>query len=322
MRRGWKITLVALSLLLVSGTAIYFTLWPKILLQIVLNSYPREPWVEKFIQEGIVLVVYDEKTEKELGKSTPETFRKALLQLLPLHVVETRGVVMLDIYFESETPVDNLLQQKLDENSNKIVWARTAEKKSRFLRRHTRYSPPQPLPLGHINLAHSTVLGRTKLQLVPFCVMTKDKEALPPIALLTYQTYFGGQMLNTDNCAGWEWGTPMITHTYTYRLGVTFTINHQIKDIPHIIDKTGRRWFPIRYMGPEGFFKRVSMIDVLEKRVSREELRDKIVLVGVTVPDDVGYRDRHLTEVGEMDGIEVQANILATIMRALIRKAN
>jgi hypothetical protein len=171
----------------------------------------------------------------------------------------------------------------------------------------------EALPLGHILVAYRT----TKLQLVPLCETTDDGETLPPLALLAYQIYIGSQFTNRDRCSVWENGNPSQIYIGEDEKLIA-TLN--FKNIPHITNLDGKKYFPIRYMDPEGFFKKISLIDILEKRIAHYELRNKIVLVGANLPDNAGYFDRHQTEVGEMDGIEIQANILATIIRALATK--
>ena len=70
----------------------------------------------------------------------------------------------------------------------------------------------------------------------------------------------------------------------------------------------------INYAGPEGFYRRISLGSVLEGGVSRDTIRGKIVIVGVTAQ---GAGDRLFaplsTGIG-MSGIEIHANVTRTIL--------
>lgn len=72
----------------------------------------------------------------------------------------------------------------------------------------------------------------------------------------------------------------------------------------------------INYAGPEGTFKRVSMVS-LQASASREEFAGKAVLIGVTAADS-GIADRKFTPFSnagqDMSGVEIHANVLRTIL--------
>jgi CHASE2 domain-containing sensor protein len=66
----------------------------------------------------------------------------------------------------------------------------------------------------------------------------------------------------------------------------------------------------IDYHGPTRTFANVSMLDVLEGRVSPARFRGKLVLIGVTAPG----KDHHRTPLSAgMPGVEVQANAISTV---------
>ncbi|MFY0663702.1 MAG: adenylate/guanylate cyclase domain-containing protein [Natronospirillum sp.] len=68
----------------------------------------------------------------------------------------------------------------------------------------------------------------------------------------------------------------------------------------------------VPYLGPEGSFPYVSVVDVIEGRVAPEVLQDRMVLVGTTAP---GLKDIRATPVDNlMPGVEVHANIIAGIL--------
>lgn len=68
----------------------------------------------------------------------------------------------------------------------------------------------------------------------------------------------------------------------------------------------------IHFSGPNRTFTHLSAIDVLEGKIPEQFIRGKIVLVGVTASD---LQDYHLTPFGKTSGVEIQANIISTILR-------
>lgn len=312
-------------LLFVVGFVGYRIFWPRIILLYTLNSLPNDERVKNYVRDNIVLIVFDEKTEKALGKNTPEVFRKNLADLIPIIEAANPSAIMVDAIFEKETAFDTLLQERIDARGFHVVWARNPDKQSRFTKRRENMSAKfmptgwEPLPLGHIELVFATVEGR-KLELFELCKMSRDEFlphiAIPSLALLTFEISVGLYHSEGLNCTVWEKG---------YESPTGLKLSYDM--IPKITDKNGKKWIPIRYMGQEGFFKRVSFIDVLNFGMSVEkttelqkEIGNKIVLIGAIVPPKGAERDRHITEVGEMDGLEINANMIATIMRAFINK--
>lgn len=71
----------------------------------------------------------------------------------------------------------------------------------------------------------------------------------------------------------------------------------------------------IAYRGPPGRFRTLSFVDVLNGEVPADFLKDKLVLVGATVP---GMGDRYATPAaphGELSpGVEIQAALLQTLL--------
>lgn len=75
----------------------------------------------------------------------------------------------------------------------------------------------------------------------------------------------------------------------------------------------------VPYQGGQGSFPYVSIIDLLEKRVPKDQLKDRMVLVGTTAP---GLQDLRTTPVGRnYPGVEVHANLITGILDGtLLRK--
>jgi len=72
--------------------------------------------------------------------------------------------------------------------------------------------------------------------------------------------------------------------------------------------------FLINFYGKPGAYKYISFSDLVRDRVNIEELRDAIVLIGVTSPD---FHDDHAVPISKarrMPGVEVNANAVQTLI--------
>ncbi|MBU3541653.1 CHASE2 domain-containing protein [Polynucleobacter sp. UB-Tiil-W10] len=75
----------------------------------------------------------------------------------------------------------------------------------------------------------------------------------------------------------------------------------------------------IPYRGPYKSFEYISASDVMNKKVPKEKLEGKIVLVGTTAP---GLLDLRATPVGKAyPGVEIHANLIAGILDGTIKQA-
>lgn len=79
------------------------------------------------------------------------------------------------------------------------------------------------------------------------------------------------------------------------------------------IPTDSRKYMLIHYAGPPGTFKRYSFSDIIRQRIRPGELKDKILLVGVTA---LGIYDLRVTPFSNnAPGVEVNANIMDGILR-------
>jgi adenylate cyclase len=84
-------------------------------------------------------------------------------------------------------------------------------------------------------------------------------------------------------------------------------------------DQFGR--FLLDYAGPHGTFPTVSMIDVMEGRINREDFKDKIVLIGAPA---IGLNDVLASPFDPvLPGVELHANVIDNVLheRFLFRRA-
>jgi PAS domain S-box-containing protein len=73
----------------------------------------------------------------------------------------------------------------------------------------------------------------------------------------------------------------------------------------------------IDYRGAEGSFPTLSFLDVYRNQFSYGDIKDKIVLLGITLAGT--DRDQVLTPFGEMSGVEVNANQVYTLLHGRLR---
>jgi adenylate cyclase len=75
----------------------------------------------------------------------------------------------------------------------------------------------------------------------------------------------------------------------------------------------------IRYYGPPGTIPGISVLDLIDNKVSPSMVKGKVVLVGAT--SAVGIYDLRVTPAGVMPGVEKHANVIGSILRKdFIRK--
>lgn len=71
----------------------------------------------------------------------------------------------------------------------------------------------------------------------------------------------------------------------------------------------------VPFMGPAGTVAQLPFVDVMKGRVPADDLRDKIVLVGATA---AGHVDNITTSLGQISGVEVNANIFHALRSGLL----
>ncbi len=76
----------------------------------------------------------------------------------------------------------------------------------------------------------------------------------------------------------------------------------------------------IDYVGPEGSFPYYSFLDIYRNNFSYTALKDKIVLLGVTLKGT--DRDQIISPFGPISGLEVEANQVYTLYKSKLREIN
>ncbi|MBE9031241.1 adenylate/guanylate cyclase domain-containing protein [filamentous cyanobacterium LEGE 11480] len=107
------------------------------------------------------------------------------------------------------------------------------------------------------------------------------------------------------------------------KLGKGTFVPFEANDGSYINADAGSYQMLLNYRGPAQSFRTVSMMDVMEGRVSSDLLRDRIVLVGVTAESlrDIfytPYSENRITSPEKTAGVEIIANTASHIMTAAI----
>ena len=253
----------------------------------LLRSFPGDQQTKENIRQQFAIVML-RREDADLGES--------LLEILP---VINRGdplavVLDLDISLTSEDEMavsEEKLQLAFDAIGKKLVWVYNEENEGikKILRNENK---EDYFPLGFTNIITGKI-GAIELTLFEPCKVINGV-AVPHLVVLAWEISRGLYSLpyHTD-CKRWE-------EEYLW--------------LPKI-DVGGAFYIPVVFFGKNNFFKKISDASLLDGTTNSEELRGKIVLVGTTRAEESGHIDKHiLPNVGEMDGTEILANAIATII--------
>ncbi len=137
-------------------------------------------------------------------------------------------------------------------------------------------------------------------------------ENIPSFAFKLAQIYLASEAI-----------TPQSAENNYLKLGQAVFMPFEPNDGSYIRADAGGYQILLNYRYPEGSFRRISLTDVLENRMPKDWVRDRIVLIGTT---GVSLSDFFYTpfssnftnELKLTPGIEIQANITSQILSAAI----
>lgn len=180
--------------------------------------------------------------------------------------------------------------------------------------------------------ALARAMAASQRVVLPMIMQTVDGVATPtaPLPILERETLALGHVhlpLDTDSLVRQVYLREGTAHEHWEHFAQV--IYRQVVRAPNAIDNDARwptqpdidAWqrhdpIGIAYAGPAGHFPRISYIDVLEGHVAPEQLRDKLVLIGVTA---AGMGDQFATPLSRhqslMPGVEVHANVLDSLLQ-------
>ena len=107
------------------------------------------------------------------------------------------------------------------------------------------------------------------------------------------------------------------------RLGKAVLEPFEPNDGSYVHQDAGGHQIILNYRGPSGYFETVSMMDILEDRVSPDWGRDRIILIGAVTQS---FNDLHSTPYSSslirnlepMSGVEVHANLISQLISSAI----
>ena len=107
------------------------------------------------------------------------------------------------------------------------------------------------------------------------------------------------------------------------RLGKAVLEPFEPNDGGYVHQDAGGHQIILNYRGPSGYFETVSMMDILEDRVSPDWGRDRIILIGAVTQS---FNDLHSTPYSSslirnlepMSGVEVHANLISQLISSAI----
>lgn len=236
--------------------------------------------------EDIAIIAIDEKSIGELGRF-PWT-RKHYADLIDIVRRAGAKALLFDAFFpERESKkADALFADSISRSEIVTLPVVIEFSKEGSVINVIKNIPPlqsSAKNISHINMSpdEDGVVRRTPL------MIQADKVAYPSLGLIGASEALGSNKIDTGD--------------YVISLGS--------RNIP--VDTEGKML--INYSGPEGIYKRYSFSDVLRGRVSKDELRGKILLIGATA---IGIYDLRVTPFSNnTPGVEVNANIIDTIIR-------
>ncbi|WP_353686095.1 adenylate/guanylate cyclase domain-containing protein [Thermodesulfovibrio sp. 3462-1] len=262
--------------------------------------------------ENIVIAAIDEASLEKLGR-WPWS-RDKIARLIDKLSEYGVAVIAVDIIFSESEKNDRLLAESISRAGNVIlpvVFFFEAEEAPKeveitesafYILNPERFNKYQPVS--------------SKSVLVPESILSRSAAGFGHINMFP----------DSDGTIRWE---VLFINYYGYMIpGLSLKTAAMYLGIPpekQLIDATkgvylGRRYIPtdpwgkilIPYYGDNGTFKYISIADIVENRVKKEELEDKIILIGATA---VGIYDLRVTPMSSaLPGVEKHANVIASLI--------
>ncbi|MCL4493018.1 MAG: adenylate/guanylate cyclase domain-containing protein [Nitrospirae bacterium] len=266
------------------------------------------------VPESVVIAVIDEKSIEKLGRWPWN--RDVIARLVERLNKAGAGVIVFDIIYSEHEKNDPLLAAAIKDAGNvilPIVFDFDRESKT----------PDSELL---VNSAFTSVEnpGRFK-KYTPIL----GKRALIPVPQLIKEAMQLGHInMIPDDDGTLRWETLVLGYNGYLYPSLTLQAAAIYLGVPPekvVLKATegiqvGKRFIPtdrwgrtlIRYYGPEGTFRHISISDILDGTVKDEELQGKVVLIGATA---IGIYDLRVTPFSPaMPGVEKHASVIASIL--------
>jgi adenylate cyclase len=282
--------------LLALGAGTIFLLWVVIVnpLQTITNMAMDSLFLEREGSDVVVIVAIDDDALSRHGRLSewPRTLHATAIDALR----ESQArVIVYDILFVDAGEGTATLARSVSEAGNVILPVAGAVQIASSAQRLPLYEDvllPEPsLQDAAAALAHVNVSGDRdgRIRHVPLAISTTGGTMYPAISFAAMYMQFG--------------------HAPPGDLQPT---SHGLSVFGRTVPLEDSSLMRINYAGTKGSFQYISFNDLVEGRVDPSSLRNKIVLVGLTA----GAGDVHPAPIGRLNGVEIQANALNTLLHA------
>jgi CHASE2 domain-containing sensor protein len=231
------------------------------------------------VSDQIVIVGIDAKTLDTFGKWPLK--RRYYAEMLDR--LGQASVVGFDLLLMESAEDDNMLEASIKRHGRVIL----PEYVSNSMSVTKPLGQLTPFKTGHVHIE----LGIDNTAREVFHSLYSNNTLLPSLASVMYETASGDKLFRKK--------PPLVMHSDNYNSDKLFQEDMQ----------------KINYYGPPGRFRQISLVDVVTGVVPKEFFRDKIVLVGLTVPGIVDQVSTPFSQArNRMSGVEVHANIVNNLL--------
>jgi len=250
---------------------------------------------------NIVIVAIDDKSLQEYG-GWPWSDRS--LQASAVDNLKEAGaaVIGFDVLFADQYENAPVFADSIEKAGN-VVLAGIGDNPQiteQPLVVYTDFTLPAPVfAEAAIDVAHANVVpeGGGVVRKIPLVVSDESGESYPALVVSMYEVYLEQYVLPGLN----------IHEDYTIQDGSIRIYKLQIP-----VD--GKSQMRVNFVGGPNTFKRLSYADIIQDNFNPADVKDKLVLVGMTAS---GWTDYWVTPVSteKMWGVEIHANALDTLLK-------
>jgi len=250
---------------------------------------------------NIVIVAIDDKSLQEYG-GWPWSDRS--LQAEAVNNLKAAGaaVIGFDVLFADQYDNATVFADAIEKAGNVVLAGvgDSPQATEQPMVMYQDFSLPAPIFAdAAAGIAHANVVpeGGSVVRKIPLVVSDTSGNTYPALVLDMYKVYLEQVVQPGLN----------IHEDYTIHNGSIRMFNLQIP-----VD--GKSQMRVNFVGGPGTFKRLSYADIIQGNFNPADVRDKLVLVGMTAS---GWTDYWVTPVSteKMYGVEIHANALDTILK-------
>ena len=266
--------------------------------------------------DTVIIAALDEQSIEQHGR-WPWS-RDKIAQLVKMLSDSGAEIVMYDIIFSETEPNDTTLSNAMNDSGNVILPMTFDFNK-----------PGAPLNQSQLhNNYYQNIQNAYKFEQIPPINAKGIKLPVEPLANVAMAIGHINMLADSDGTLRWE--TMAIEHNGYLFPSIDLQVAASYLGVPQdriVLDATQgiqlgkKRYIPtnhwgqmlIHYYGPSHTFTHISISDILDGKIAKEQLYGKIILIGAT--EAKGIFDLRVTPfTAEMAGIEKHASVIASIL--------